>query len=728
MFHDNFKKRILLLTLILTFSLLIAGCDENDAPPENPTQAESQPRAVFAEYDEKELNYKPQVEDYEVEPDLSNVANTRQFDIPDAAAKQLAENAFLVQKSYDAEFYQAYEGNRYLKVPNFITTDSIMHTYHLYFDHLLKSIEEKQLKPAAEKMTDAFLQETAAQMKQLKNKEWKLAAERNEAFFSVAKALFTGEEAPVGNDLVESELSLIKATDGIEISPIMNVGSSENLEPAMEDYSQYIPRGHYTKTEALKNYFKGMMWYGRQTFRNVDDQQLRSAVLFCVALRDNQEAHNEWRKIYDTTSFFAGESDDPSFFELAALVWNVYGQDVKPEDLDDNEKFSKLKEAVKNIKAPAINSVPVFDSQNAEERESKITGFRLMGQRYSIDADIFQQLIYSKVKENSGGELRMLPSAFDIPAAMGSETAQRMLKDSGAYDYDGYEKNMKNLQNQINQLGKKTWTSNLYWAWMYTIKPLTEKIADGFPKFMKGEGWELKNLNTFKASWTELKHDTILYSKQAYAEMGDGGSPVLGTDDRGYVEPVPDLYNRLATLTRMTKNGLSERNLISEDDFENLEKLESLACSLTEISIKELENETLSDEEYELIRSYGGQLEHFWFDVLKNEKNADDRSQLLIDNPAALIADVATDPDSGQVLEEGTGMLNHIYVVVPIDGKLVLAMGSIFTCYEFPWPMSDRLTDEAWRAMLMMEENIQGYFNWADELDYENFISTKYEY
>jgi hypothetical protein len=121
-------------------------------------------------------------------------------------------------------------------------------------------------------------------------------------------------------------------------------------------------------------------------------------------------------------------------------------------------------------------------------------------------------------------------------------------------------------------------------------------------------------------------------------------------------------------------------------------------------------------------------LEHFWFDVLKNEKNADDRSQLLIDNPAALIADVATDPDSGQVLEEGTGMLNHIYVVVPIDGKLVLAMGSIFTCYEFPWPMSDRLTDEAWRAMLMMEENIQGYFNWADELDYENFISTKYEY
>jgi hypothetical protein len=26
--------------------------------------------------------------------------------------------------------------------------------------------------------------------------------------------------------------------------------------------------------------------------------------------------------------------------------------------------------------------------------------------------------------------------------------------------------------------------------------------------------------------------------------------------------------------------------------------------------------------------------------------------------------------------------------------------GGVFSYYEFPWPMSDRLTDEAWREML----------------------------
>ena len=67
---------------------------------------------------------------------------------------------------------------------------------------------------------------------------------------------------------------------------------------------------------------------------------------------------------------------------------------------------------------------------------------------------------------------------------------------------------------------------------------------------------------------------------------------------------------------------------------------------------------------------------------------------------AALVADVATDPN-GQVLEEAIGRVFEIAVVVPDGrGNLHLARGGVFSYYEFPWPMSDRLTDEAWREML----------------------------
>jgi hypothetical protein len=51
------------------------------------------------------------------------------------------------------------------------------------------------------------------------------------------------------------------------------------------------------------------------------------------------------------------------------------------------------------------------------------------------------------------------------------------------------------------------------------------------------------------------------------------------------------------------------------------------------------------------------------------------------------------------VLEEGVGDAFHIYVVVMVEGELVVADGGVFSYYEFKQPMSDRLTDEAWQEM-----------------------------
>jgi hypothetical protein len=39
------------------------------------------------------------------------------------------------------------------------------------------------------------------------------------------------------------------------------------------------------------------------------------------------------------------------------------------------------------------------------------------------------------------------------------------------------------------------------------------------PYFKKVPAYIFKNLTTYLGSYTELKHDTLLYVKQAYAEM-----------------------------------------------------------------------------------------------------------------------------------------------------------------------------------------------------------------
>jgi hypothetical protein len=52
------------------------------------------------------------------------------------------------------------------------------------------------------------------------------------------------------------------------------------------------------------------------------------------------------------------------------------------------------------------------------------------------------------------------------------------------------------------------------------------------------------------------------------------------------------------------------------------------------------------------------------------------------------------------VVEEGTGRVNLIYVAVPINGKVVLTKGAVYSQYEFKVKPSGRLTDESWQQML----------------------------
>lgn len=218
---------------------------------------------------------------------------------------------------------------------------------------------------------------------------------------------------------------------------------------------------------------------------------------------------------------------------------------------------------------------------------------------------------------------------------------------------------------------------------------------------MQNQAWARKDLNTFLSSWTELKHDTILYSKQNYAEMGGGGDENI--DDRGYVEPNPHLYARLASLTAMTRDGLKARELLNERDADSLDRMEKLALDLKVMAEKELRDEALTEAEYELIRSFGGQLEHFWMEALRDQAQEGGRSYLLTNYPAMLTADVATAPPD-TVLQEAIGFVNRIYAIVPVDGKLRIAKGAVFSYYEFPWPAQDRLTDEKWREMVMSRE------------------------
>ena len=530
----------------------------------------------------------------------------------------------------------------------------------------------------------------------LKGSEWEEAAKRNVAFFTVGAKLLD-DKTEVNSDvkdIVEYELDHIMAAETIDESKIY-----DSLTGGMEDYTQYKPRGYYEGDEALERYFRAMMWYGRIHFKQESEDMDRSALLMAQALSEDETAYGLWGSVYEVTSFFSGASDDAGMYEYIPLIEEVYGEGASVKELvGDKESFGRFHAATANLRAPLVNSIPIEEGD-----DNVIPGFRFMGQRFTIDAAVMQKLVFSSIGESADGSRRMLPDVLDVPAALGSDTALGILEESGVSDYPGYTEHMGKLRENLAAENKELWSASLYSNWLNTLRPLLDVKGEGYPMFMQNEEWRKKELECFAGSYTELKHDTILYTKQVIAEMGDSYDE--NADDRGYVEPEPLVYLRFKNLSELTAQGLKNYGMLSEDEEENLSLLSEMADRLLEISKKELRDEVLTDDEYEFIRSYGGNIEHFWMETVKDMNNGEWVSTQ--EAPAALVVDIATNPN-GEVLEAGTDDPSIIYVIVKVDGKLKIASGSVYTFYQFTWPIEDRLTDSRWHQMMGIKPNEEG--------------------
>jgi len=84
----------------------------------------------------------------------------------------------------------------------------------------------------------------------------------------------------------------------------------------------------------------------------------------------------------------------------------------------------------------------------------------------------------------------------------------------------------------------------------------------GYPEFMRTQAWQRRQLQTALASWTELRHDTILHVKQSYTVPT---ATRLPTPPPGYIEPIPVFWGRLLSLTQMTSKGLDDRNVLTPE-------------------------------------------------------------------------------------------------------------------------------------------------------------------
>ena len=606
-------------------------------------------------------------------------------------------------------FEMAYNDLHDEYVPILITSDSILHTYHVFFDDTLRMIEEIYLYNDTINLSRAMFESAYIRYNETTNSYLKELARRNLAFFSVALELLNPDfilPEVISSD-VNAEIELINNHNKIECSPVYDdTGSIFHPDAIAEDYTQYKPRGHYTHSVTLKRYFKTMMWYGRIPFYLRIDNMTICAIMIVEDMQSasfNGKAIEHWDKIYSVTERFVGESEDLTHANYWGIIESIYGTEIDENELLNPIQLNEFKTKASTLKKPVILSAFVYED-NFDDMGVYTQAYRFMGQRYIPDSYIFTNLV-SNLKNklnytggskkpftyvNVNGEYRGFPRGLDAMAVLGNKAAEKAIKKEGDDQYEDYLKVRGELKAEFDQLTEDNWTSNMYMGWLYSLKSLNNEFKDEkYPSFMRDSKWPYVKLNTNLASWAELRHDTILYAKQSYSGLQAGGGFTQEPKEEGYVEPVVVLYDRLIDLTTMTKNMLKAEQVLNNEREEDLDMFIDMIKNLKKISNKELDGKSLNEADYDYIKTFGEKLERI-------TGRADSKGK-----ETTIIADVHTEVNTGKCLEEGVGYIDYVVVKVKRpDGTWAAMCGPVFSYYEFKHPMEKRLTDEEWKDLL----------------------------
>ena len=657
-------------------------------------------------------------------PELPVDLTTVRF-VPDAGLNEiglshLAQNGFVVQAAGLKQLDEAYFSGGTVWDPYdgyslFITTDTMLHSFYLVFENLLTYLEQEALYPAVSRMVARAYAASEAQALEAEGTPLEAQAHGAAVYYAVALQLlvppadetvilhpFGGSPVPVTSlpgvdelvtayenadpDILEEAQTLADA-----IIAAQGQGEIPFLENTTEDFGLYRPRGHYTISPLYERYFRAVTWFGRITFRAAVISETQQALLTLRALQSDPVAVESRQQIVDTLEFLIGPVDNLGPEDYVPLVDEVFGGDLTLEAIADTALLAEYQLRLEALPPPAINTAILAEGTLEEELDEIGRGFRLMGQRFTIDANVLQQLIDPYIVQ------RTIPTALDVPAALGSDTAFVLSSEAGAAQFPNYESQMTALREEVSGLTARDWLTNVYGGWLWTLQPFWVRDNDAYPPLMNTDAWMRRDLQTALASYTELKHATILYTAQPMGGMGGGGELPL---TYGYVEPNPLVFARIAIVSKALYDGLLELGLVNSDETSylmfthgTLQQITRLSAYLADVAQRELNGVGLTEEDHYFIQySFASHLMGIRMGIQMLQEGPP--------KPVALVTDIASNGVTGEVLQVATGGVDYIYVVIPTSNGLQLARGGVYSFYEFVNQDGERMTDEEWRAQV----------------------------
>ncbi|MHA1884730.1 MAG: DUF3160 domain-containing protein, partial [Promethearchaeota archaeon] len=215
----------------------------------------------------------PQDDDNPIEPPIYNFTlNDSQyyynlinevFHLTTSEVDFLNENKFIVLNRMGTDdILDAFRFYWKNDLPIFITTDTMLHTWHIIFDETLKRIEEELFFPLLNELSRELV--SAA----LDNFNAGVIQAKTLTYFSVGLNITSSTstyDLPI--EIATATEKIYQAIlDEISINNAITQFDTELTKRFIDDFSQYKPRGHYTETETLKKYFRLFKWFSRIPF------------------------------------------------------------------------------------------------------------------------------------------------------------------------------------------------------------------------------------------------------------------------------------------------------------------------------------------------------------------------------------------------------------------------------------------------------------------------------
>ena len=617
-----------------------------------------------------------------------------------AAERMLLTNGFVVLANAEYErlsgtYFSLFSDSS--GVSTFITTDALLHIFHITYDDLLETAERVWLMPKLEELVGIMNSCVRTEYGQLSDKPFiKEATRRLWVDFAVGEALMKGETSVSGDGM-----DPIREEANDYLTKIYNHNLAE-FYPG-DDYTQYKPRGHYAGDEALERYFRTVKWLSRRIFRIYDPNDIETseyelasaAVMANVLAQTEYGASALWNDIYNFTSSLINVADSITPDMVDEAMTTIFGADYALSGfrlLEDHDNLLDLKDELLSDDYPESEIIPV-PLLNPIDLPKKYV--QLMGERYIMDGEAMQKTCFPYVSE------RLLPKGLDVAATVFNSTAAYEELADDMILHPDLQAQIETLKEQYDELSDTDWRKSTYNYWLYTIRSLSEKTKDLAFNFMKTPHWEREKLNTMMTSWAELRHDNILYAKQTYV-------PCPWNEGYGTVEPYPTFYEHFMDMCKQVVDAIDESGVDLHLHKARFEQMAGWAEKFGGYAQKIVLGKQLTNDEQTQIKGWGLDLLNYF------SCGWDGEDECVEEDEPELIADVATDSNMQQVLHEAVGKLNPIIIIYrqPEDKKVLAAVGYVMSYYEIIEEDWNRLNDEEWKERL--QENPPSRPSWTE--------------